>query len=155
MKKKKPKKTGRVVVPPNVSLLQILPLLPDPERATVEEVEHAIAQVESMPAKLASIAELGTPERRFEDVDDFIDRIGADPYAQWMFMHFRLPAWQQAAWSKFIAGRRLFCNFYGRRYRVTGASRLGDIWLATDFSRVVGYDLRVDINACSAWGPEP
>lgn len=152
----KKKKTGsHVVVPPNVSLLQILPLLPDPERATTEEIEEAIAKVVTMPAKLASIAELGAPDPRFEDVDDFIDRIGADPYAQWMFMHFRLPAWQQAAWSKFIAGRRLFCDFEGQRYRVTGASRLGDIWLATDFNRDVGYDLRVDINACSAWGPEP
>lgn len=36
-------------------------------------------------------------------------------------------------------------------YRVTGCSRLGDIWLVKNHSRNCGYDLRVDIKDCGQW----
>jgi hypothetical protein len=87
-------------------------------------------------------------------VDDFIDHHGKDAYARWVLMHFRLPA-HGAAFEKFMAGNRLFCTHQGTRYRVTGASRMGDIFLAKDFARDHGYDARVGVDACSAWGPEP
>jgi hypothetical protein len=50
---------------------------------------------------------------------------------------------------------KLFCTYKDERYRVTGASRMGDIWLAKDFNRDVGYDLRVDLDECSGWTPTP
>jgi hypothetical protein len=49
----------------------------------------------------------------------------------------------------------LFCEYEGKRYRVTGASRLGDVWLSADFAREYGYELRVDVEKCSVWGPTP
>lgn len=46
---------------------------------------------------------------------------------------------------------KLFCQYKGKRYRCTGASRMGDVWLAEDFSRDSGYDLRVNVGECSDW----
>lgn len=47
---------------------------------------------------------------------------------------------------------KVFCNYIdGVCYRVTGCSRLGDVWLSKDHSRSCGYSLRVDIKECSQW----
>lgn len=43
------------------------------------------------------------------------------------------------------------CIYKGDKYRVTGCSRLGDIWLSGDYTRTIGYDLRVDVEECSGW----
>lgn len=94
-------------------------------------------------------------------VDDFVDDYGdADApwqraYARWMFLHFRLPALLKHSFAQFIADRRLFCTWQGKRYRVTGASRLGDVWLHSDFSVDTGYEHRVELDECSDWSPEP
>jgi hypothetical protein len=88
-------------------------------------------------------------------VDDFIDDFRSDPYARWMFLHFRMPAEMQMAFRKFMEPHKLFCTYLGHRYRCTGASRMGDVWLAKDFNRDMGYDLRVDLSECSNWGSEP
>ena len=88
-------------------------------------------------------------------MDDFIEDRAGDAYARWMFAHFRLPAALRLAFDPFMEGRRLFCTWQGRRFRVTGASRLGDVWLAEDLSRDTGYDHRVDLEECSGWGPDP
>lgn len=91
-------------------------------------------------------------------VDDFIDfppRDEAGQYAAFCFMLFRLPAVMKNAFSKWTSQYKLFCTFHNRRYRVTGASRLGDVWLTKDFEQADGYDLRVDISECSAWSDTP
>lgn len=89
-------------------------------------------------------------------VDDFIDDHKSDPYAAWMFLHFRLPAFQQARFNKFIENRKLFCTYNGERYRVTGASRLGDVWLTKDFKcPEAGYDIRPNVDECFDWGDKP
>ena len=54
-----------------------------------------------------------------------------------------------------LASKILHCQYKGTRYRVTGASRLGDVWLAADSRQSEGYDLRVDIALCSAWELNP
>ncbi len=87
-------------------------------------------------------------------VDDFIDNPYADPYARWMFMHFRLPSFQKAAFEPFMRDHKLFCTYQGSRYRVTGASTMGDVWLVKDFNKDHGYDHRVLVAACSNWGPK-
>jgi len=85
-------------------------------------------------------------------VDDFIDDYQADPYARWMLMHFRLPAHLQLAFRPFTADHKLFCDHRGKRYRCTGASRMGDVWLTGDYDEDVSYELRVGIDTCSNWG---
>ena len=85
-------------------------------------------------------------------VDDFIDgEFTEHCYARWMFNHFRLPAVLRADFDQFMERYKLFCTYEGVRYRVTGASRLGDVWLTTDFQQDHGYQKRVDIEKCSEW----
>jgi hypothetical protein len=50
---------------------------------------------------------------------------------------------------------KLFCTYQGKRYRVTGASRMGDVWLQTNFDKDHGYLLRVTPTHCSEWNKEP
>ena len=88
-------------------------------------------------------------------VDDFIDSISSeDKYARWVLNHFRLPASLKMLFNEFMEPHKLFCTYEGKRYRCTGASRLGDVWLAEDFNRDTGYDLRVDVSKCSEWSPD-
>ena len=45
---------------------------------------------------------------------------------------------------------KLFATYQGKEYRIIGASRLGDVYLTTDFNRDVGYEKRgVFINELS------
>lgn len=86
-------------------------------------------------------------------VDSFIDDPSQDAYARWMLMHFRLPSDQRVAFAPFIRDRKLFCTYEGKRFRVTGASTMGDIWLTRDYKKDYGHDLRVLVRDCSNWGP--
>lgn len=87
-------------------------------------------------------------------VDDFIDRRKTDPYASFFFMLQRLPASLQFKFAEFIEQYQLYCTYQGERYRVTGASSLGDIWLTQDFSQSTGYRKRVDVWECSQFSSE-
>lgn len=85
-------------------------------------------------------------------VDEFIDdTFGKHKYARWVLNHFRLSAVLKNDFSEFMKGHKLFCDYEGERYRCTGASRLGDVWLAIDPERHTGYDLRVDVAKCTSW----
>jgi hypothetical protein len=46
---------------------------------------------------------------------------------------------------------KLFCTFEEKRYRVTGCSTMGDIWIHSDFNAESGYTNRVDVEKCSKW----
>lgn len=85
-------------------------------------------------------------------VDDFIDgEFGKHKYARWVLNYFRMPAVLKNDFHEFMQPHKLFCDYDGKRYRCTGASRLGDVWLAKAFERHAGYDLRVDVADCSNW----
>lgn len=88
-------------------------------------------------------------------VDDFVSLPSGDKYARFVLMLFRLPAAMQADFAEFTKQFKLFCTFEDKRYRCTGASRLGDVWLASDFSRDCGYDWRVDASDCTEWSDKP
>ena len=101
-------------------------------------------------------------------VDDFID-FGSTPfsgdkssdagraeiYARIVFSLFRLPASAALDMNTFILKLKLYCTYEGERYRVTGASRMGDIWLSKDFNRTSGYEKRVMVDQCSEWANTP
>lgn len=122
------------------------------DQAEVEREEDAVDETVE--------AESSEEEKTPAHVDTYIwNRIAAidksvSAYAQWMLMHFRLPAAKKMDWDKFIADRKLFCTYQGKRYRVTGASRFGDVWLAEDHTRDCGYDHRVAVDECSEWAPD-
>lgn len=90
-------------------------------------------------------------------IDDWIDRPcdsdQPEAFAKFMFWYWRYPAWAKFAFDQFMDHHKLFCTYEGQRYRVTGCSRMGDVWLAADFNRKTGYDKRVAVDDCSAWSP--
>jgi len=92
-------------------------------------------------------------------IDDFIDFGNSEDeenedYARWIFNHFRLSANLKYTFSKFMKDYKLFCIYNNIKYRVTGASRLGDVLLTTNFNKDIGYDIRVCVNDCSKWSKE-
>jgi hypothetical protein len=115
-----------------------------------------MASKKSEPSKKAAAPEVAALPIRDIHVDDFIDSpLSSDEgevYARWFFMLHRLPAILQLQFDKYIKPFKLFCTFDKRRYRVTGASRLGDVWLTKNFTRDNGYELRVNVTECSQWG---
>jgi len=89
-------------------------------------------------------------------VDDFIDtHFRKDCYARWVLNHFRLSAALQIDFNEFMNQYMLFCDWNSKRMRCTGASRLGDVWLHSDFTKTSGYEHRVLVSDCSNWGDTP
>ncbi len=92
-------------------------------------------------------------------VDEFIE-FGTrndepmEVYARWFLHHKRLPAILIFDFEEFTKGLKLFCYMGSNQYRVTGASRLGDVWLHKDFTKDHGYTERVSIDDCSRWSKE-
>ncbi len=84
-------------------------------------------------------------------VDEFIDDPDTDIYASWFLNMKRLNASLQIKFERIIGEYKLFCDYKGKQYRVTGASRLGDIWIVENHDQVNGYDLRVNIEACGGF----
>ncbi len=96
------------------------------------------------------------------DVDEWIDNFmeqesEEEPrlnYAKFFLFCKRLRAVDQMNWGAYFP-EKLFCTYQGVRYRVTGASRMGDIYLTTDFNQDIGYQKRgVFVNEVSNWSPE-
>lgn len=88
-------------------------------------------------------------------VDDFVMDYTDDKsvmYAKWFLFLKRLPATEQAHFDEWIKEYRLFATWKGKRYRVTGASRLGDVWLAKNFNQDHGYDHRVSVDELTEFG---
>lgn len=97
------------------------------------------------------------PEYEPTHVDTFIEKAlrGTDEekYASWFFNLKRMPSVVKFAYATWMDKYKLFCEYEGRRYRVTGCSRMGDVWLTTDFYQTDGYEKRVDVAKCSDWKP--
>lgn len=49
---------------------------------------------------------------------------------------------------------KLFCEYKDKKYRVTGCSTMGDIWLHDNFEIDHGYTNRVNVDLCSNWSSE-
>ena len=91
-------------------------------------------------------------------VDDFIDHPPEDEasrYAAFCFLLFRLPATMKFAFRTWTDQYKLFCTYHEERYRVVGASRLGDVWLNKDFDEDTAYHLRVAVDDCTEWKDKP
>lgn len=92
-------------------------------------------------------------------IDDWIDRTcdmkEGERYASFFFMLHRLDAISRMKWAPWISQFKLFCTWNGKRYRVTGCSRLGDVWLTPRFNQDIGYEHRPDVEECSEWKDQP
>ncbi len=78
-----------------------------------------------------------------------------EKYARWWFEQARWSATKQYLYSDIRDQFKLFCTFQNERYRVTGASSMGDVWLTKNFSSGSGYDGRVEVAMCSQWSNNP
>lgn len=92
-------------------------------------------------------------------IDDWLDdpsNAKEYPLAHVFFEMFRRPAFDK--WKQPFEGK-LFCTWQGKRMRVTGCSRLGDVWLHSKLDWQEGeqpyYQHRVDVAECSEWGDAP
>lgn len=77
-------------------------------------------------------------------IDEWIEETPKDEYeayAKWYLHHKRLPAYLVANFESIIDNFDLFCSYNRHTLKVTGASRMGDVWLAYDLSRKHGYDI--------------
>jgi hypothetical protein len=89
-------------------------------------------------------------------VDYFIwEDFNADPYAQWVLMHMRLPAVQKSHWRNFVKDKKLFCTYESETYAVIGASRMGDVWLTSNLTGEFPYDKRVCVYDCHNFRDAP
>jgi hypothetical protein len=92
-------------------------------------------------------------------VDDWLDTPSyssdeLECYAKFVLEYKRMPAFKQSMYAKIMKNFKLFCIHEGIKYRVTGASRIGDIWLNLNFDEDFGYSLRVNVDDCSNWSKE-
>ncbi len=98
---------------------------------------------------------MSAPKKEYTHVDDFVEDYTKSNYARWFLFLKRLPANLQADFAEFIEPFTLYATWKGKRYRVTGASRLGDVWLTSDFKRDTGYEHRVDVDDLTEFGKVP
>ena len=126
------------------------------------DLQHKHARLEEAYTTevIKPTVEVESSSEKHIHVDDWVDRFdtgkqsAGEKYARWFFFLHRLAAVYQSDWRRWINQFKLFCTYQGQRYRVTGASRMGDIWLARDPLREVGYDKRVYLNECSEWSDQ-
>jgi hypothetical protein len=94
-------------------------------------------------------------------IDDWVfDNLGSEDttiaYAIAFFSLKRLPAVNQAEIKPIMEQHKLFCTYKdGKCYRVTGASRMGDVWLHSDHTVEQSYTNRVNVEDCKNWSKEP
>jgi len=108
---------------------------------------------------------LGRADREVRDplnyrhIDDFLD----DPmiqfkhpelkYVNFFLAHARKSASDRLMHEPFMQQFQLFADYEGKTYQITGASRLGDIWLTEDHKKGAQYSHRVepDFRKFSNW----
>ena len=105
------------------------------------------------------IEDINIPEQElFLHIDEWLDTPSMDEwdnYAKFVLDYKRMPAWKITVYKKWMKQFKLFCMYKGQRYRCTGASQMGDIWLTPDFDQETGYTLRVNVLECSNWSDKP
>lgn len=93
-------------------------------------------------------------------IDDWLDdpkNKQEHPSAHAFFTAFRRPALEQA---RHPYDGTLFCRYKGKSWRVTGCSRMGDVWLHSRLDWEEGkirgyYERRVNVDECSEWSDKP
>ena len=92
------------------------------------------------------------------DKYEVLDSLPIEERMVWEYLDFRtLAAAEQydPEKRKKILGLKVFCEYEGEKYRMTGASRMGDVWLKHITPEVMaeidpsGYNLRVDMAMCT------
>ena len=77
-----------------------------------------------------------------------------EEYARWILSHYTLSAMCKMAFDQFMKSKLLFGMYEGKKYRISGASRLGDIWLHSELNPAKAkafYEKRVCVDDISNW----
>ena len=134
-------------------------LVVDENTGEEHEVQFADVSIEDenflrlVPFSMSHKAFLGSTA---ESVQVWINCIcESDPeavkYAKWYINNMLVPAVFQRPFKQVMKDIKLFCTYKGTRWRVTGASRLGDVWLIKNPDRDTGYDERVNVSDITEW----
>ena len=134
-------------------------LVVDEDTGEEHEVQFADVSIEDenflklVPFSMSHKAFLGSIA---ESVQDWIDCIcESDPeavkYAKWYINNMLVPAVFQRPFKQVMKDIKLFCTYKGTRWRVTGASRLGDVWLTKNIDKDTGYGERVNVSDITEW----
>ena len=76
----------------------------------------------------------------------------SERYARFVLALHRFPACMHIDFDALIRKFPLFCTYKDAVYRVTGCSRMGDVWLTEKLDdKYAGYSKRVTIGECSKW----
>jgi len=76
-------------------------------------------------------------------------------YARFVLDNFRKSAGWQSMVRPWMKQFKLFGTYQGKRYRITGASRFGDVYLQPNFDVEHGYEERVTVTDISEWSDKP
>lgn len=87
--------------------------------------------------------------------DDYIDDHTQPDCLRWFLLVNRLPAATNPVVLKYAKNPVLFATYEGKRYRVTMASRMGDVGISLDFGRDYGYEKRVPVDLLSDFNEKP
>ena len=132
---------------------------------TFDDVDQTQKSQEEKSVELAETVD-ATEEEDSRHVDYFIEmgsrfNGGEKPseneelserYARFVLALHRFPACMRMDFDALIRKFPLFCTYQGAVYRVTGCSRLGDVWLTEKLDdKYAGYSKRVMIGDCSKW----
>ena len=131
---------------------------------TGEEHEVQFADVDIEAENFLELRPFSLSHKSFmgsvaETVQDWMSSISMedDPdtmYAKCWMNSALVPAIWLGPFKQVMKDMKLFCTYKGKRWRVTGASRLGDIWLISDITKDVSYDERVNVVHCTQWSNE-
>lgn len=65
-------------------------------------------------------------------------------YARWVMNQYDVPAVLAFDTEQYRKKFPLYCTYHGKRYKYVGHSRLGDVWITSDFNSD-NYELRVSV----------
>lgn len=135
--------------------------------STIEEVVSMSSEEQAdMVAQVLQKEESESEDSEYSrHVDYFIemgsrfakDKLGekeevGERYARFVLALHRFPAVMQLDFEGLTKKFPLFCTYEGAVYRVTGCSRMGDVWLTSKVDNPnSGYEKRVMVDKCSLW----
>lgn len=89
-------------------------------------------------------------------VDDWLDQstFAVSPTevaARYFLEQFRWPAWKKLLYADLIPKTPVYALYNGEWYQLTGASRMGDIWLRSKDQPNATYTVRVFVQNITRW----
>lgn len=91
----------------------------------------------------------------FKHCDDFIHDFEAPMLLRAFLIVNRMPAADKYVLKSAGIDPKLFADLEGTTYRLTMASRMGDVGITKDFEQDMGYDTRVPLEKLSNFRGEP